>query len=1017
MENENKNMLPNVTGAGQESDSEVDVRPSGLRGFFRRLTESEYFYLIGAFLLPIFIMTGVYACAEFFPFGNQSILSLDFQAQYIYYFEQIRRLLTEGGSWFYTWSRSLGGEFIGYVTYYMASPYNLIVALFPKAQIVLAVQVISLLKMGSMGVTFSLYIHKTRRPSELKTIVYSAMYALCAYTVIQQYNPMWIDAVIWLPLLVLGIERLVRERKVILYIVMLALILYCNYYIGYMCCIFTLFYFICYYWSVRNEIVGYYEEQSGFGGFFKCCGFRTFLRMAGATVVAVCIVAFTVIGAYYSLGFGKSGFSSSDFTFKFRFDFLDLFIRMLPGSYDTVRTNGLPFVYCGVLAVLGLPIFYMSPRVSANRKIMYSTMLAFVAVSFLINPIDLIWHGFSTPNWLNYRYSFMFSFLIVVMACDAIESVRDIKFGYIAASSVAVAVLVAVVQKLDITFTQSSRTISLDDMRCIGMTIALIAIYTAIMYLLRDVNAEQTASFVLAVIVAIELFAGALMNIDSFESDVGTVRYDNYVDGNSEKYDSYNGSVLRLTEIIGKIKENDNSLYRTESTVYRTRGGVNESMATGFYGIASSTSTLNKYVIRFLNKMGYASTSHWSKYLGGTPIGDSLLGIKYVVTTDKTVEANGARITQNNKKSFDANFYFKTIEVDEPYQQLPSDYKIYAMQNTKALPFAYGVSRSLLDYNPDFYSMTELKTAHDYQNELISIMLSEASDTTITVFEPINQRVSYSDCTMTKGNITYNWDGTKCTSMYYVFHKTGESAKAIFTITAPADGLIYFHFPSVNFGSRADIYVNDSFLTSYFEEEATCAMELGTFTKGEKITVEVRFSTDTLYIDADSPSFFWYIDYSQMNEAFDLLDASSLSVEKYGNAYIYGSADIAAGQELMFTTIPYDRGWNVYVDGKKVETQCAISTFLSFEVGEGYHEIEMKYFPTEYKIGIAISALGVVMLAVIVLYSYCTPFRSKVSQYLIRPKKAASDDAQSDVTDSPEAQTEEPRQTEGSDGI
>lgn len=84
-------------------DNTVGLQPlEKERGFFKRiarafsrLTTSQYIYLSAAFLLPFTIMLGIYACMEIHPFGNNSVLMLDLQAQYIYYYEEIRNLLTE----------------------------------------------------------------------------------------------------------------------------------------------------------------------------------------------------------------------------------------------------------------------------------------------------------------------------------------------------------------------------------------------------------------------------------------------------------------------------------------------------------------------------------------------------------------------------------------------------------------------------------------------------------------------------------------------------------------------------------------------------------------------------------------------------------------------------------------------------------------------------------------------------------------------------------------------------------
>lgn len=158
-------------------------------------------------------MLGVYACLGKHPFGNGSVLTLDLQAQYVYYYEAIRRLMTEGGSWLYSWQRTLGGEFMGIVAYYMASPFNLILLLFPKSMLADAVMFIQLAKVGSMGLTFAYYLRKTRKTSDMQTVVFAMMYALCAYSVVQLIDPMWLDAMVFLPLLVLGIESMIRQKN------------------------------------------------------------------------------------------------------------------------------------------------------------------------------------------------------------------------------------------------------------------------------------------------------------------------------------------------------------------------------------------------------------------------------------------------------------------------------------------------------------------------------------------------------------------------------------------------------------------------------------------------------------------------------------------------------------------------------------------------------------------------------------------------------------------------------------
>ena len=185
-----------------------------------------------------------------------------------------------------------------------------------------------------------------------------------------------------------------------------------------------------------------------------------------------------------------------------------------------------------------------------------------------------------------------------------------------------------IVQKFDYVFEQGPDVKPLDDTQCILLSLGLIVIYSIILYYFREIKWQNAASFALAAIVCVEMFVGALLNVVDLEADVGSIRYGNWVDGKTEYYSGYTGSIKRVEGVINQIQETDKTFYRMESTVYRKAGGVNEPMALGIKGISHSTSTLNSSVISLMKKLGYSSQSHWTKYLGGTPITDALFGIK-----------------------------------------------------------------------------------------------------------------------------------------------------------------------------------------------------------------------------------------------------------------------------------------------------------------------------------------------------------------------------------------------------
>ncbi len=928
---------------------------------------SNIWVYLSAFMLPFLIMLGVYACLGKHPFGDGSVLTLDLQAQYVYYFEAIRDLILEGGSWLYSFQRTLGGEFMGIVAYYCASPFNLIFVLFPDDMMADAVMMMQLLKVGTMGLTFAVYLKHTRKTSDMLTVSFAMMYALSAYSVVNLVNPMWLDAMVFLPLLVLGIESMIRQRKFILYTVSLVTIMVTNYYIGYMCCIFTFFYFLYYYLLVRDEIPQNVNALNGnpVKRFFCSRGLETLMRFGVFSILAAVISAFMLLTAIYSLQFGKTGFSNPDFAVKLRFDFLDIFVKLLPGSYDTVRPNGLPMIYCGMLALISLPLFFMSKTISGKKKLLTAALCLIFVVSFSVNTIDLVWHGFSAPNWLNYRYSFMFSFVLVVMACDAIRGLKKIPFVWIGSVGAVIGVLILVVQKLNYTVEQAEgKQVPLDDAKCIVVSLVLLAIYLFILHYMKQDKMERAGVFALAVIVCVEMFATSLISVGGLQMDVGTVRYDNYLsdNGKTEYYSGYQGAIRRIEDVVDAVLANDKSLYRMESTVYRREGGVNEPMAFGYNGISHSTSTLNREVIDFMETIGYASQSHWTKYIGATPVADALLGIKYVVT-------------KNDK--LDPEIYTVAAEGPEDYKFIPSDNIIYAMQNTKALPFAYGVSPAVAEYLDDFIQ-PPFRSALDAQNELVNTMLNGVIDapdvlkgiySTFTLkhckSHTFNQPTPYTD-EFGEEQSTY--------TEYYAFtpNEGATTATIRYVLDIEHDGPVYFHVAGVLFSGMTtdvEIKVNGSKVCNYFTNETWVAQKLGDFEKGDRVEVDIVFNNGLLYYSAESEYVFYSLDYEAMNEAFYYLENAGMYVEEHGNDYLKGSITLPKGQELIFTTISYDEGWKVKVDGVEVETEKVAGALMAIPSTEGYHEIEMVYRPDCAVYGGMASLAGILIFAALILWS------------------------------------------------
>ena len=422
--------------------SEKNTPRTWLLNIQKRISSSPSSYLAFCFLIPVLLMYLIYLAMEIHPFGDGSVLVLDLNGQYVYFFEALRNAVTGDGSLLYSFYRSLGGEFMGMYAYYLASPLSYIVVLFPQHRILEALLTIILLKTGLCGFTFGYYLHKnSSKPNKIVVLTFSVMYALCAFAVVHQNNMMWTDALIWLPILTYGIEQLIKNGKYKLFVVALSLSLMSNFYIGYMVCIYSALYFLYYYFANSPELLNPKQKKLHF--------LKTGIRFGFFAILSAAISAVILLSAYYSLSFGKNDFSNPNWSIYSKFEILDFFTKFLPGSYDTVRPEGLPFVYCGLLTLILLPVYFLSKNIRSREKVASVLFISAFVISFIINPLDLIWHGFQTPNWLNYRYSFMLCFFLLVIAYKGFGNLRKASEKFILAICAFIILFVAICQKME----------------------------------------------------------------------------------------------------------------------------------------------------------------------------------------------------------------------------------------------------------------------------------------------------------------------------------------------------------------------------------------------------------------------------------------------------------------------------------------------------------------------------------------------------------------------------------------
>ena len=295
----------------------------------------KYKYMIMIIILFFISETIFLAINQLFPFGNiNSFMKSDVGSQYIPFWSYLKDCFTGNANIFYSFSNGLGGNMIGIWAYYLLSPFNLIFLIVSKIHISNTLIIITALKFLASAITMSIFL-KTKIHKKLGIILGAFYYAFCGYNIAFQMNIMWLDGVILLPLIALGIEKIVKEDKPILYIITTALSLIINFYIGFATTIFGGIYFL--YTLFLKKL----EKKD----------IQIVLKFAGYSLVAIGISAVILLPVIHVLLSGRDASSLLNVVdlWKSNFTTVDFMAKLLPGTINNNQLyldNGLPNIFC-----------------------------------------------------------------------------------------------------------------------------------------------------------------------------------------------------------------------------------------------------------------------------------------------------------------------------------------------------------------------------------------------------------------------------------------------------------------------------------------------------------------------------------------------------------------------------------------------------------------------------------------------------------------------------------------------
>lgn len=596
-----------------------------MKKFISRLVKRRSFPYVAAFFLPFVICVMICIGNGVYPFGDNCILHIDMYHQYCPFFTEFLNKLRHGGSLQYSWNLGLGSDFVSLYAYYLASPLNFLIILCPKHYVIEFMTILVLVKIALCGLTFFVYLrdhfHMIGKDGRLHAnqvipaLVFSTAYALSGFVAAYSWDIMWMDCILLFPLILAGLEKLVRKGKPLQYFLTLAVCIFSNYYISIMICIFLVFAFVWLFFTQKDGKI------------------KAFLRFAWYSLLAGCsslVLLLPEIAVLSASGSAEDGFPK---TAKWYFSVIAELGRAATVTTSYTGNDHWPNLYAGAFTLLLVWLYLLNRKISWKEKIPRFLLLAFFLVSFAQNQLDYIWHGMHFPQALPGRQSFLYIFLLLVMGFTTIRKWKGTKYWHILFATVASLALMALAGYYgDELVTESLAII---------VTMLFLVVYGVLLLLVRLSGRKMRC----ALREFIFCIAIAELAINMAVTGLGVTSRVAY----TEKQGFYEDLLQQA-----KADNGTDGFYRVEDTSRKTKNDDS------LYGYASATifsSLMNLDVSHLFQSLYMEGGKNFYSYNGATPLASALFSVKYMLSSNPVDESpihtllgssNGNYLYRNN---------------------------------------------------------------------------------------------------------------------------------------------------------------------------------------------------------------------------------------------------------------------------------------------------------------------------------------------------------------------------------
>ena len=850
------------------------------------MTKKKYYTI--SVLIPAVMILAIFLLFSIIPFGHRTWLTIDLGQQYVDFFSYYQdTLLHHPEQFFYSFSKSIGGEMVSLWSYYLLSPFNLIFLLIPRSAIAMGVSLLIFLKLVSCTVSFAVLLDVKFKQRNGTALLFALSYGFMSYLSANQFNVMWLDALIALPLIVLGVDALLQKRNPLYYVLPVSLTILSNYYTGYMICLFLGLYFP-YAFLMMNDSFSW-----------KTFG-KQFVRFIFYSVLSIGLMMVILLPTFYSLLGSKGTATTIAWSLTSEYNPLLMVSKLFLGSFDFQEMQkGYPNIFVGSLALFSFLSYFKEKRISLFQRLYALFITVIILISFNIEMLDKLWHAGQFPNWYSYRFSFLFSFWIVFLGYQ--WALKKTTIGVRETFVYFILILAA-----GIGFILFPQDYLQGWQIALGFGLSMGILYSLIL-IGRGKRMHQ--KFLISFVV-IELLLNSIITLSRLGYEM-----------NSE-FSAYQSSLENWSTVL---RPAENDFYRSEKTMLRSK---NDSLQVPTYGVSHFSSTFEKETERFFDAIGVRQGNAYVNYSNGTLLTDALLGIKntFIETTDATYNERWER---------------KDLE---DFSTIASFDEGHIVTNPNALSIAYPMKAIL--------KSMKVPTNHPItmQNQLANALSGTTSPKNIftkvpyeTTFENISaspvvyQRVQLEDNTRF-GTITL-------------------------TFTPETNDPIYLEMAGTMGEEDLEMTLNGEPYAFYPVQSKPVLLSVAKNQKGHPQTLQIIVKADGFEFSKLS---LYSLNTTLLNERLEQTKAQELKLETFSATQFSGTMDVLEDSTVL-TTIPYSKGWKVWVDGQEVQTYKILDSLLGFTISKGAHHIEYRY-TTPFLLEGSLVSLASLLLLSYILY-------------------------------------------------